>query len=81
MLGSGYNFSGGVLDDTGGSLTTHVMASQIVPKFLALLKCDLAAEILSRTYQECAADATPEQQRERLTVAVVQTIVGKCLVA
>jgi len=81
VLGSGYNFSGGVLDDTGGSLTTHVMASQIVPKFLALLKCDLAAEILSRTYQECAADATPEQQRERLTVAVVQTIVGKCLVA
>lgn len=80
ILGSGHNFDGAIDEnDTGGSLTGHVMASQIVPKFLSLLKCDLAAEILTRTYQECATNATPEQQRERLTVAVIQTIVGMCL--
>jgi len=80
VLGSGYSFEDAVSEnDNAGSLTTHVMSSQIVPKFLSLLKCDMAAEILSRTYQECAANATPEEQRERLTVAVIQTIVGMCL--
>lgn len=80
VLGSGYDFGGIVSEhDEAGSMTTHVMASQIVPKFLTLLKCDLAAEILTRTYHECHGAATPEEQRERLTVAVIQTITGMCL--
>jgi len=80
LNGSGYSFEAIVeAGDESPSIGDIVMSSRVVPTFLRHLKCDLAADLLEDTFITQAAEDNISDQRERLTVSVVNLIVGKCL--
>ena len=78
---SGYQFGEAVVEggEGGVSVSDSVMSSKIIPVFLRSLRCELAAELLEGTYVTQAAEDNIHDQRERLTVAVVNLIVNKSL--
>ena len=80
LNGSGYEF-GAVVEagEDGPSMADIVMSSHIVPVFLRQLKCNMAADLLEDTFVTQASDDNVVDQRERLTVSVVNLIVGLSL--
>lgn len=80
LNGSGYDFGGVVEEgDSGPSIADIIMSSRIVPLFLRELNCTMAADLLEDTFITQASEDNIADQRERLTVSVVNLIVDKCL--
>lgn len=66
--------------DLDNTCVTTVLNSQLVPTFLRLLGCDLAAEILLLTFVKQEGKDTVSNQRERLHIALIQMLASKLLV-
>lgn len=80
VMGSTYSFDEPVAEgEEHVTMESLVMGSRIVPIFLRKLHCELAADILEDTYVTQATEDNVKDQRERLTVAIINVIVDKCL--
>jgi len=82
LMASGYDFGSDVPVSEGDErpgVCDVVMSSHIVPVFLRALGCGLAADLLEDTFITQAGEDNVSDQRQRLTVSVINLIVDKCL--
>lgn len=84
LFSSGNNtYSGGAEIRTDGTspererCITAVLQTKVVPNFLRLLGCDLAAEILEITYVSQEVEDNLVGQRQRLHAALIEMLAGK----
>lgn len=57
-------------------MLTGILASTLVPSFLRVIGCNMAASIVSHTYVNKEVALTPQEQREALHEALIKVLVG-----
>lgn len=65
-------------DNPDGDRVDVLMETQLVPKFLRAIGCNLAADLITATFIQTTEDNVGDK-RERMAVAVVDLIIDKCL--